>query len=90
MARVATWNVSLPPELEDFVSSQVDSGRFASVGDAVREGLRLLQTREQLRDTELQDLRNRIAQGLASLDRGEGLDGEEVFEEALLGLEATS
>jgi antitoxin ParD1/3/4 len=39
-------NVSLTPELEAFVEQAVQSGRYASASEAVREGLRLLEERE--------------------------------------------
>lgn len=39
-------NVSLTPELEAFVGQAVQSGRYASASEAVREGLRLLEERE--------------------------------------------
>jgi putative addiction module CopG family antidote len=35
-------NVSLTPELEKFVSAMVDSGRYNSASEVVREALRLL------------------------------------------------
>ena len=39
-------NVSLTAELEAFVEGAVESGRYGSASEAVREGLRLLQERE--------------------------------------------
>jgi len=36
-------NVSLTPELENFVSAKVDSGRYNSASEVVREALRLLE-----------------------------------------------
>jgi antitoxin ParD1/3/4 len=35
-------NVSLTPELEEFVSAKVGSGRYNSASEVVREALRLL------------------------------------------------
>ena len=36
-------NVSLTPELEQFVSAKVQSGRYNSASEVVREALRLLE-----------------------------------------------
>ena len=44
-----------------------------------REALRLLEEREQTRRSEIRELRRKINKGLASLERGEGVDGEEFF-----------
>lgn len=41
-------NVSLTPELEQFVQEKVSSGLYYSASEVIREGLRLLKEREQL------------------------------------------
>jgi antitoxin ParD1/3/4 len=80
MANRTTINISLTPELGDFVSSKVASGRYQSASEVVRQGLRLLQDQEMTRQAQLQRLRNQIQVGLDQAKRGELLDGEEVFE----------
>lgn len=74
-------NVSLTPELERLIHDRVDSGRYHSASEVVREALRLLEERDELRQRRLADVRNQVAAGLASLDRGEGVAGEPVFDE---------
>lgn len=81
MASRTTLNVSLTPELEQFVNSRVSSGRYQSASEAIRQGLRLLQEEEMTRQAALERLRNQINLGLEQANRGELLDGEEVFEE---------
>ncbi len=73
--------VSLTPELESFVSSRVESGKFVSASEVVREGLRLLEEREARRDAELARLRRDVQLGLEQARAGELVDGEEVFAE---------
>ena len=74
-------NVSLTPELEQFIASRVASGRYQTASEVVREGLRLLEEREQARETALQELRAKLRRGIEQPDRGELFDGEAVFAE---------
>jgi antitoxin ParD1/3/4 len=80
-------NVSLTPDLERLVQEKVTSGLYSSANEVVREALRLLQERDELRRIRLDDLRKEIAIGLAEADRGELLDGEQVMAELRLELE---
>lgn len=79
MALRKTMTVSLTPELEAFIASRVESGKFLSSSEVVREGLRLLEEREERRDAELDRLRRDIQVGLAQARAGELVDGEKVF-----------
>jgi antitoxin ParD1/3/4 len=58
-------NVSLTPQLERLVAERVESGRYASAGEVIREALRL-----EERDR-LTTLRRDIDGGIDALDRGE-------------------
>ena len=77
----SSLNVSLTPELEQFVHSRVASGLYQTASEVIREGLRLLEERERARDVALEELRAKIRRGAEQADRGELLDGEAVFEE---------
>ena len=44
-----TMNVSLPSDLDRFVRAQVEAGRYRTVSEAVREGLRMLEEAEHRR-----------------------------------------
>ena len=46
-------NVSLTPEQEKFVSAKVESGRYNSASEVVREALRLLEDRDRARTAQL-------------------------------------
>lgn len=81
-------NVSLPPELEKLVEAKVASGRYRSVSEVVEEALHLLEQQEISRETDLQELRGRMDEALASLDRGESIDGEEFMQRMLDELDA--
>lgn len=81
-------NVSLTPELEKLVQAKIATGRFHSVDEVVEEALRLLKRQEIDREADLRELRARMDEGLASLDRGEWVDGEEFMQKMLDELDA--
>jgi len=59
---VSNMNVSLTPELEKYIRTKVDSGRYLSASEVVREALRLLEQKEK----RLEELRFEIQKGLES------------------------
>jgi antitoxin ParD1/3/4 len=67
-------NVSLTPELEHFVAIKVDSGRYTSASEVVREALRLLEEHDQARSAQITAFNQELGHRLASLDRGERVD----------------
>ncbi len=64
-------NVSLTPELDKFVVGKVESGRYNSASEVVREALRLLEEHDRARSAQLAAFNQEIGARLASLDRGE-------------------
>jgi antitoxin ParD1/3/4 len=66
-------NVSLTPELDQFVQNKITSGLYKSASEVVREGLRLLHARDKLKDKQLEALKTDIHKGVASLEAGEGV-----------------
>jgi len=81
MASRISVNVSLTPELERFAAERVSSGRYQSVSEVIRDGLRLLEEKELARMTAVNDLRDKIAVGLNQIKSGQVHDGEQVFSE---------
>ncbi len=69
-------NVHLTPELEQVVQAKVQSGRYNSASEVVREALRIMEQRDEVRSIQLQELRNRMDRALAESARGAGTDGE--------------
>jgi antitoxin ParD1/3/4 len=74
-------NVSLTSEMEKFIGRQVKSGQYQTASEVVRDALRLLKDREQLRQIKLEELRKEIQIGIDQIERGDVVDGEKVFEE---------
>jgi antitoxin ParD1/3/4 len=63
---VPTRNINLTPELDRFVSVQVDSGLYANASEVMRTALRLLERDEQEQKAKLAALRGAIDKGIAS------------------------
>lgn len=70
-------NVSLTPELEKFVSTKVESGRYNSASEVVREALRLLEEHDQARAAQLAEFNQELGRRLDSLDQGQRVDPAE-------------
>ena len=56
-------NVSLTPKLEELIQQKVASGRYGNASEVVREALRLMEERDQERETKLEALRRAILEG---------------------------
>jgi antitoxin ParD1/3/4 len=63
-------NVSLTKELAELVARRVASGRYGSASEVVRDALRLLDERDQMRGARLHELRREIGVGLRDLQQG--------------------
>ena len=57
-------NVNLTPTLEKLVQDKVKVGRYNSASEVVREALRLLEEKDQIRQFQIRDLRKKIDAGL--------------------------
>ncbi len=74
-------NVNLGTVFDKFIAELLKSGMYQSQSEVVRDGLRLLKEREELKKLRLAELRRKIAIGSEQADRGEFVDGEETFAE---------
>jgi putative addiction module CopG family antidote len=76
-------NVSLTPELEKYVAQQVKGGLYQTASEVVRAALRQQKSNSvpQLPPTPktLDELVNLLNERIASLDRGEGVNGKEAL-----------
>jgi antitoxin ParD1/3/4 len=57
---------SIGKHFEEFIESLIKSGRYSTASEIIRDGLRLIEEREQDRDAKLQWLRAAIQEGLDS------------------------
>lgn len=74
-------NIHLTPELEQLVESKMRLGDYSSAGEVVGDALRLMERRDQLQAAQREDILRKIADGIASLSQGKGIDGEAFFAE---------
>ena len=73
-------NITLTPEQEKYVQSQLEWGKFNSVEQVISEALQLLEERNRdLEQKRLEELRLKIDSGTEQIARGQVTDGEVVF-----------
>jgi len=63
-------SISLTPELVGMIKARVDSGRYSSTSEVVREALRLLEQADDRKADERARLRQAWAEGIESDDAG--------------------
>ena len=78
-------NVSLTPELEEFIGKEVQSGMYQSASEVIRAGLRLLKDEKvpkpRFMVSSTEELEEKLLVGSRQLDRGEGIPGKVVAEQ---------
>jgi len=72
-------NVNLGTVFDQFVADLLKTGHYQTQSEILREGLRLLKEKEDLKQLRLAELRREIAVGIAEADRGEFVDGVKAF-----------
>jgi antitoxin ParD1/3/4 len=76
-----TRNVALTAHWDRFVDRKVQSGRYQSASEVVRESLRIMEEFEQERSRALGELRGKLQAGYDEAQRGETVDPDEVLAE---------
>lgn len=66
-----TRNINLTERYNDFLSRQVESGRFKNASEVVRAALHLLERQEQLEEAKLEALRRAVQEGQDAYARGD-------------------
>jgi len=94
MAKVRKISISLPKDMVDDIRYAVDSGRYATASEVVREAVREWKRKprelpERVRVPKTKaEFRRRIQAAIDSLDRGEGIPAEQVYEKMLARIKA--
>ena len=79
MAKRKNISVSFTPHQAAFLAACVESGRYQSASEVVREGLRLLERQHTELQAEYDRVREMVRVGSEQLDRGEYHDADTVF-----------
>jgi antitoxin ParD1/3/4 len=73
-------NVSLGMQWEQFVNEKVESGRYQTASEVLRDGLRLLEQREQalrsISPRTKEELEKMLEVGIEQLNAGKGIPGD--------------
>jgi antitoxin ParD1/3/4 len=70
-----TRNIVLPDALDSFVRDLIESGRYKSASEVMREGLRLMEDRMARRDAELEQIREGVLTGIEQANAGDFAEG---------------
>ncbi len=71
--------IQLKPEQEKFIEEQVASGKYNSPEEVVDTMFQVFGNLQSEYDEWVRETRIKIEEGIESLDKGEGVDGEIVF-----------
>jgi antitoxin ParD1/3/4 len=71
--------ITLPPYFVQFVNECVASGRYESADDVVHSALLLLKEQEEDEETRFAMLRAAVEVGVAAVERGDVISGDEAF-----------
>ncbi|WP_392531025.1 type II toxin-antitoxin system ParD family antitoxin [Nostoc sp. C117] len=72
-------NIQLKAEYEQFIQTQIDTGRYENAEDVIAKALKLLEEWEKGYQEWEEETQKKIAVGLASIERGDVIDGEVVM-----------
>ncbi len=75
-------NVSLTPELEEFIRRKLESGMYKNAAEVVREGLRLLAAEDGWKA----EVGRKVKAGRAQLRAGASVEGEKAVDQVVRGL----
>ncbi len=62
---------------ERFIKQKIESGRYSSASEVIRDALRLLEEHEELREVQIKTLRQQLQEGRES---GPGISADKVLD----------
>ena len=82
-------SITLNPEQETIVDNLIATGSFQTAEQVLQVALKLLEQERQSYQSWVVETREKVREGIESLDRGEGVDGETVVNDLLAKLRQT-
>ncbi|MCY7368404.1 MAG: type II toxin-antitoxin system ParD family antitoxin [Chamaesiphon sp.] len=79
-------SITLNPEQETIVANLIATGSFQTADEVLQVALKLLETERQSYQSWVAQTRTLVKEGIESLDRGEGVNGETVVDDLLAKL----
>lgn len=74
-------NLTLTPELEQFVKTQLENGKYTSPEEVVLAALQMFAKQENIYKGRFEELQREIMIGVEASERGEVIDSETVFQQ---------
>lgn len=71
-----TMNISLTPELEQFIQQKVQGGMYSSSSEVIRESLRLMHSYDHMHQQRVAELSQAINVGIEQLEQKKYIDGQ--------------
>ena len=72
-------NITLSPEQEKFIQSQIARGKYTNIQQVIDSALKLLEKQDQNYEQWLDETLQKVKVGLEQLERGDKVDGEVVI-----------
>jgi antitoxin ParD1/3/4 len=79
MTQIERMTVALPIEMAVIIRNAVESGDYASSSEVFRDAIRDWKIKRQLQQHEVEQMKLKVAQGLADLGAGKTKTADEVF-----------
>ena len=76
-------NISLTPDLEQFIQNQVESGKYTSASEVIQAALRLFVQQQHIYQGRFEELQKEIMIGIEASRQGEVVDADTVFNQLL-------
>jgi antitoxin ParD1/3/4 len=86
-ASLPNMSITLTPEQEKIIQDLLATGKFNSSSEVIQAALRLLEQESYNDPVWVEETRTKVKEGIASLEHGEGIDGETFVNKLLQNLQ---